>query len=76
MKLDKLGVKHEHLPNTPPFSIYLDLSSNGKKSPASEGADAPKESITNQKLLEAIGSVDAFDKMYMVCLLLLQGNGN
>ncbi|ORX57413.1 hypothetical protein DM01DRAFT_1334038 [Hesseltinella vesiculosa] len=56
-QLDKLGVLQGHLPDTPPFAIHLDPRAS-KEAPAAGG-------ITNQKLLEALTSVDAFDKMYM-----------
>ncbi|KAF7731993.1 hypothetical protein EC973_007098 [Apophysomyces ossiformis] len=62
-QLDKLGAKHGHLPNTAPFSIYLEVSK--KDSPSVDNVNAPKGQITNQKLVEAISSVEAFDKMYM-----------
>ncbi|OAD74957.1 hypothetical protein PHYBLDRAFT_186589, partial [Phycomyces blakesleeanus NRRL 1555(-)] len=62
-QLDKLGVKHGSLPNTIPFSIYLDIKPT-LKSP-SQGDLSPKGTITNQNLLEAISSVESFDKMYM-----------
>ncbi|KAI9499327.1 trafficking protein particle complex subunit 10 [Zychaea mexicana] len=62
-QLDKLGIKHKHLPVTEPFSIFLDtkLNDDTAKSPPAK----PKGPMTNEKLLEAINSVEAFDKMYM-----------
>ncbi|KAI8148730.1 trafficking protein particle complex subunit 10, partial [Fennellomyces sp. T-0311] len=60
--LDKIGIKHKHLPSTEPFSIYLDTK------PSEEMTKSPRKSkgpVTNEKLLEAINSVEAFDKMYM-----------
>ncbi|KAI7870261.1 trafficking protein particle complex subunit 10 [Spinellus fusiger] len=61
-QLDRLGIKHQCLPNTVPFSIYLDGKHVHKKSAQKE--EPAKENITNQNLLEAIDSIDAFDKMY------------
>ncbi|KAI8062176.1 trafficking protein particle complex subunit 10 [Gongronella butleri] len=56
-QLDKLGVLQGHLPSTPPFAIHLESHTD---------TDKPSESgITNQKLIEALTSVNAFDKMYM-----------
>ncbi|KAI7906306.1 trafficking protein particle complex subunit 10 [Cokeromyces recurvatus] len=55
-QLDKLGVKWGHLPNTEPFSIYMTEDN-------SENND--KIAITNPKLLEAMASLEAFDKAYM-----------
>ncbi|KAI7848995.1 trafficking protein particle complex subunit 10 [Circinella umbellata] len=65
-QLDKLGIKYKHLPVTEPFSIYLDskvenINNDEIKSPPAKS----KGSMTNEKLLEAINSVEAFDKMYM-----------
>ena len=62
-----MGIKYKHLPITEPFSIYLDCKvenadNNETKSPPAK----PKGSMTNEKLIEAINSVEAFDKMYMV----------
>ncbi|CAO3657560.1 unnamed protein product [Mucor hiemalis] len=60
-QLDKIGVKCKHLPMTDPFMIYVD------KNPAASplNPDEPKKSITNVKLLEAIESLESFDKTYM-----------
>ncbi|KAI8372825.1 trafficking protein particle complex subunit 10 [Radiomyces spectabilis] len=55
-QLDKLGLKYHHLPNTPPFSIYTTSENEEPSSPPS---------ITNPKLLEAVDSLEAFDKIYM-----------
>lgn len=54
-QLDKIGVKCHHLPMTDPFSIYIDH----------EHTQFSKGGITNQKLLEAVASVESFDKTYM-----------
>lgn len=59
MQLDKLGIAYKHLPVTSPFSVYLD-----KNDP--EPKENSKGKMTNQKLLEAMDSVEAFDKIYMV----------
>ncbi|KAI9318228.1 trafficking protein particle complex subunit 10 [Dichotomocladium elegans] len=59
-QLDKLGVKYHHLPDTAPFSIYIDTML-----PKQPKSGIARGNMTNQKLLEAIDSVDAFDKMYM-----------
>ncbi|KAI9243615.1 trafficking protein particle complex subunit 10 [Phascolomyces articulosus] len=61
-QLDKLGTKYKHLPVTEPFSIYLDTKVGDEGTKASA---KPKDPMTNVKLLEAINSVEAFDKMYM-----------
>ncbi|OBZ90744.1 Trafficking protein particle complex subunit 10 [Choanephora cucurbitarum] len=55
-QLDKIGVDCGHLPKSAPFSIYIDHKSSK--------ADQ-KKTITNTKLVEAIESVEAFDKTYM-----------
>ncbi|KAG2194871.1 hypothetical protein INT47_002665 [Mucor saturninus] len=60
-QLDKIGIKCKHLPLTDPFSIYIDHV----KSAQPLNPDEPKKHITNVKLLEAIESVEAFDKTYM-----------
>ncbi|CAO3578607.1 unnamed protein product [Absidia cylindrospora] len=68
-QLDKLGVRQNHLPNTAPFSVYLDSqleSGQEAATPEDPSTNSLKgDDITNQKLLEAVTSVDAFDKMYM-----------
>ncbi|ORZ25693.1 trafficking protein particle complex subunit 10 [Absidia repens] len=68
-QLDKLGVRQNHLPNTAPFSVYLDSQSeSGHEAAAPDDVSTNShkcDDITNQKLLEAVTSVDAFDKMYM-----------
>lgn len=46
---------------TEPFSIYFDANSK-RDSPI----NSSRGKITNQKLLETIDSVEAFDKVYMV----------
>ncbi|KAI8636445.1 Cullin family-domain-containing protein [Parasitella parasitica] len=56
-----IGVKCGHLPMTDPFSIYISRTDPYKPL----DSDEPKKLITNGKLLEAIESVDAFDKTYM-----------
>lgn len=61
-QLDKIGIKCKHLPMTDPFLIYVDKTPETKPS----NSDEPKKSITNVKLLEAIESMEAFDKTYMV----------
>lgn len=61
-QLDKIGIKCKHLPLTDPFSIYINHVENAQ----SLNPDEPKKHITNVKLLEAIESVEAFDKTYMV----------
>jgi hypothetical protein len=58
-QLDKIGVKCGHLPMTDPFSIYINHNEVKKTS------DDPKKLITNVKLLEAIESIESFDKTYM-----------
>ncbi|CAO3645018.1 unnamed protein product [Mucor fragilis] len=60
-QLDKIGVKCGHLPMTDPFSIYINHTEAAK----TLNPDEPKKSITNVKLLEAIDSIEAFDKTYM-----------
>ncbi|KAI8982642.1 Cullin family-domain-containing protein [Pilobolus umbonatus] len=60
-QLDKIGIKCEHLPMTEPFSIYIDHPTRPIETDESEA----EKSITNTKLLEALGSIDAFDKTYM-----------
>lgn len=60
-QLDKIGVKCGHLPMTDPFSIYM----NRTEATKTPNPDEPKKSITNVKLLEAIESIEAFDKTYM-----------
>ncbi|CEP10929.1 hypothetical protein [Parasitella parasitica] len=60
-QLDKIGVKCGHLPMTDPFSIYINHTEPYKPLDSAE----PKKLITNGKLLEAIESVEAFDKTYM-----------
>lgn len=60
-QLDKIGVKCKHLPMTDPFSIYVDHVDQ-----KCLGPEEPQKHITNVKLLEAIASVEAFDKTYMV----------
>ncbi|KAI8089523.1 trafficking protein particle complex subunit 10 [Halteromyces radiatus] len=64
-QLDKLGVQQKHLPNTAPFSIYLDTQIPPNNETTTLDDSKTSNDITNQKLLEAIDSVDAFDKMYM-----------
>jgi hypothetical protein len=46
-------------------------SGQESKTPSEESStNLPKsDNITNQKLLEAVDSVDAFDKMYMVSVI-------
>ncbi|CDH50087.1 hypothetical protein RO3G_08432 [Lichtheimia corymbifera JMRC:FSU:9682] len=62
-QLDKLGVKYKHLPMSPPFSTYID--SKDMEQEASSSPKPKKGNMTNQKLLEGMDSVEAFDKMYM-----------
>lgn len=75
-QLDKIGIKCKHLPFTDPFTIYIDhVDTAGADEKKQEGEDQegedqegekePKKSITNIKLLEAIESIEAFDKTYM-----------
>ncbi|KAH8547567.1 trafficking protein particle complex subunit 10 [Umbelopsis sp. PMI_123] len=64
-QLDKLGVKHSHLPDTTPFNMHSDKGANTKKRFSSGVEGAQKEPMTNQKLREAVVSRDVFDKMYM-----------
>ncbi|CAO3653789.1 unnamed protein product [Cunninghamella echinulata] len=74
-QLDRLGIKMKHLPLTEPFSVYLDVqtktkneeddSTNNSNNNNNTSEIAKTANITNQKLLEAIGSVEALDKMYM-----------
>ncbi|KAI8340503.1 trafficking protein particle complex subunit 10 [Chlamydoabsidia padenii] len=68
-QLDKLGIQQQHLPNAVPFSVYLDTQPQSEQVTSTQGNSTNDSAkimdITNQKLLEAIGSVDAFDKMYM-----------
>ncbi|KAI9486248.1 MAG: trafficking protein particle complex subunit 10 [Benjaminiella poitrasii] len=54
-QLDKLGIAWGHLPNIEPFSIYA--------SPVHDNETTM--TITNPKLLEAMTSIEAFDKAYM-----------
>ncbi|RCI03830.1 hypothetical protein CU098_007459 [Rhizopus stolonifer] len=56
-QLDKIGVKCGHLPMTDPFSIYINHTSTK--------TEENKKPMTNTKLLEAVESVEAFDKTYM-----------
>lgn len=68
-QLDKLGVQQDHLPNSAPFSVYLDSQPPSEPTALTQGKPADLltiTDITNPKLSEAIGSIDAFDKMYMV----------
>lgn len=46
---------------TDPFSIYINHNVNEQINP-----EQSKKSITNTKLIEAMQSIDAFDKTYMV----------
>lgn len=65
----------KHLPLTEPFSVYLDLQTkiknensindNSTTENGTSNVVNKMSNITNQKLLEAIDSVDALDKMYM-----------
>lgn len=64
-QLDKIGVKHGHLPDTTPFNMHMDKKVNKNKRFSSEADNGKKEPMTNQKLREAVLSRDAFDKMYM-----------
>ncbi|GAA5815085.1 hypothetical protein MFLAVUS_008591 [Mucor flavus] len=59
-QLDKIGIKCKHLPMTDPFSIYVDHVDQ-----KCLGPEESQKHITNVKLLEAIASVEAFDKTYM-----------
>jgi hypothetical protein len=71
-QLDKIGVKCKHLPMTNPFSIYIDKEEKDVEKSLEitndngGGEFESKKLITNIKLLEAIESVEAFDKTYMV----------
>lgn len=49
---------------SPPFSTYID--SKDMEQEASSSPKPKKGNMTNQKLLEGMDSVEAFDKMYMV----------
>ncbi|KAM3584023.1 hypothetical protein VKS41_003991 [Umbelopsis sp. WA50703] len=65
-QLDKIGVKHGHLPDVNPFNMHVDKKNPGhKRFSSSEVDSAKKEPMSNQKLREAVVSRDAFDKMYM-----------
>ncbi|KAJ2960306.1 hypothetical protein NQZ79_g4345 [Umbelopsis isabellina] len=65
-QLDKIGVKHGHLPDANPFNMHMDKKSpEQKRFSLSEVNSANKEPMTNQKLREAVVSSEAFDKMYM-----------
>lgn len=46
---------------TDPFSIYINHNMNEQIN-----SEQSKKSITNTKLIEAMQSIDAFDKTYMV----------
>ncbi|CAO3675315.1 unnamed protein product [Umbelopsis vinacea] len=64
-QLDKIGVKHGHLPDTTPFNMHIDKKVNKNKRYSTESESVKKEPMTNQKLREAVVSRDTFDKMYM-----------
>lgn len=68
-QLDKIGVKHGHLPDTTPFNMHIDKKVNKNKRYSTESESVKKEPMTNQKLREAVVSRDTFDKMYMVSRL-------
>lgn len=71
-QLDKIGVKHGHLPDVNPFNMNMDKKSpEQKRFSSSEVISADKEPMTNQKLREAAVSSEAFDKMYMVSVSII-----
>ncbi|RUS22450.1 LOW QUALITY PROTEIN: hypothetical protein BC937DRAFT_89085 [Endogone sp. FLAS-F59071] len=63
-QLDKIGVGCKHLPAELPFIMYLE-NNNPVLENLEDSSAIVKESMSNPKLLEAIESVEAFDKMYM-----------
>ncbi|KAI9245959.1 Cullin family-domain-containing protein [Sporodiniella umbellata] len=64
-QLDKIGIKCKHLPMTDPFSIYINYDSTKDVNEEQAG-----KNITNTKLIEAMQSVEAFDKTYMASIKL------
>ncbi|RCH83507.1 hypothetical protein CU097_000946, partial [Rhizopus azygosporus] len=61
-QLDKIGIRCKHLPMTDPFSIYINHTLDAQQENDNE---KPARGITNTKLIEAMQSVEAFDKTYM-----------
>jgi len=62
--LDKLGLRHGHLPSTVPFTIALD-DITPPTSPDSEN-ERKIFTITNYELQKAIASIGDFDLLYLV----------